>query len=186
MTANLFQLPPEIILHPVLQAFPCRDRQIRSLATLLYPSAAPVRTLTIHGVESTGKTAITTSLLASLSSHLPTLRHAIVNAVQCITARHLFEAIVASVAQAIDWPEDDLCRRCETLSALSVELSKLLKYPVREDGWRFVLVVDGIDRARDAPYTLLPGLARLSEIVSFEKVLYSLHIANNTRYPASR
>jgi len=31
---------------------------------------------------------------------------------------------------------------------------------------KFVLVFDGIDKQRDAPHTLIPALARLSEIVS--------------------
>jgi len=50
----------------------------------------------------------------------------------------------------------------------------MLKYPSRPDGFRFVLVFDGIDRQREAPGTLLPGLARLSEIVSLLSLLSSL------------
>lgn len=34
--ASLFNLPDEAILAPLLQTFPCRERQIRSLATLLH------------------------------------------------------------------------------------------------------------------------------------------------------
>jgi origin recognition complex subunit 5 len=41
----------------------------------------------------------------------------------------------------------------------------MLKYTPRPDGFRFVLVFDAVDRQRDAPHTLLPALARLSEIV---------------------
>lgn len=92
------------------------------------------------------------------------LSYAIVNAAQCITGRHLFERIVASVADALKW--EDVPRRCETLAQLNVELVKMLRYPMREPGWRFVLVLDAIDRQRDAPPTLMPALARLSEIVS--------------------
>lgn len=43
MTYSLFQLPDELILAPVLQTFPCRERQIRSLATLLHVRLAPTR-----------------------------------------------------------------------------------------------------------------------------------------------
>ena len=86
------------------------------------------------------------------------------NAVQCITGRHLFERIIGSVADALAW--EDVPRRCETLAQLTVELVKMLNYPEREPGWRFALVLDGVDRQRDAPLTLLPALARLSEIVS--------------------
>ncbi|KAG9251762.1 origin recognition complex subunit Orc5 [Emericellopsis atlantica] len=165
MAASLFQLPDELLLAPVLQTYPCRDHQIHTLATLLYPSAAPCRTLTIHGVESTGKSAITASLLASLARPTPNLRYAFVNASQCITARHLFESIVMSIAEALDWPQEDTAIRCETLAQLDVELVRMLKYPKREDNFRFVLVLDAIDRARDAPSSMLPGLARLSEII---------------------
>lgn len=47
MAASLFQLPDELILSPVLQAFPCRERQIRSLATLLHVGRPPPRTRTL-------------------------------------------------------------------------------------------------------------------------------------------
>jgi origin recognition complex subunit 5 len=73
--------------------------------------------------------------------------------------------------------------RCETLSQLTVELSKILKYTPRPDGFRFVLVFDGIDRQRDAPHTLLPALARLSEIVGKQSVHVTLHILISPRFP---
>jgi origin recognition complex subunit 5 len=92
------------------------------------------------------------------------LRYAVVNSAESITARHLYESVVGKVADALEWKGAP--SRCETLSQLNVELSKMLKYTPRPDGFRFVLVFDGIDRQRDAPHTLLPALARLSEIVS--------------------
>ncbi|CAM1509381.1 Fc.00g031200.m01.CDS01 [Cosmosporella sp. VM-42] len=165
--ASLFKLPDEIILTPILRTFPCRERQVRSLATLLHPEAAPCRNLVVHGTTATGKSAIIENLLQSLSSNLisefPGLNYAIVNALQCITGRHLFERIIGSVADALQW--EDVPRRCETLAQLTVELVKMLKYPDRDPRWRFVLVLDAVDRQRDAPPTLLPALARLSEII---------------------
>lgn len=56
-------------------------------------------------------------------------------------------------------------RRCETLSQLTVEMSKLMAR-WKGEGKRFALVLDGADRQRDAPPTLVPALARLAEIVS--------------------
>lgn len=41
----------------------------------------------------------------------------------------------------------------------------MLKYEDRGEDFRFVLVLDGLDKARDAPPTLVPAMARLSEIV---------------------
>lgn len=150
----------------------------------LQPDAAPCRNLVLHGTEATGKSSITERLLVRITENIATepqsggFKYAVVNAAQCITGRHLFERIVASVADALelDGPADQpdsssvaLPRRqsrCETLAQLSVTLGTMLKEPTRDPRWRFVLVLDAIDRQRDAPQTLLPALARLSETVS--------------------
>ncbi|KAL1838894.1 hypothetical protein VTJ49DRAFT_2085 [Mycothermus thermophilus] len=169
MIASLFQLPDELIISTLAQAFPCREAQIRALATLLcQPTAAPCRNLVVYGTEATGKTAITSALLARLAdqdndNEPPNLRYAIVSSPECITARHLYETVVAKVAVALEWTDSP--SRCESLSQLHVELCKMLKYPSRPPGFRFVLVLDAIDRQREAPHTLLPALARLSEII---------------------
>ena len=124
----------------------------------------------LYGTEATGKSAIATALLEKLASggpedndDAPALKYAVVNSVECVTSRHLFESVVAKATAALQWDHPPI--RCETVSQLTVELSKMLKYTVRPDGFRFVLVFDGIDRQREAPPTLLPALARLSEIV---------------------
>ncbi|KAK4455617.1 origin recognition complex subunit 5 C-terminus-domain-containing protein [Podospora aff. communis PSN243] len=168
MSNSLFQLPDELLFSTLSQTFPCRDAQIRALATLLHPTAAPSQNLVIYGTEATGKSAITSALLAKLGSEELSddeagLKYAIVNSIECITSRHLFESVVAKVATALKW--DHPPSKCESLSQLTVGLSKMLKYTPRPDGLRFVLVFDGIDRQREAPPTLLPALARLSEII---------------------
>lgn len=190
MTNSFFQLPDELVINALTQSFPCREAQIRALATLVHvnthtsidksaeanrkqPAAAPCRNLVLYGTESTGKSAITSALLDRLASHEqeedededePRLRYAIVNSVECITSRHLFESVVGKVASSLQWGHPPA--RCEAISQLTVELSKMLKYAPRPDNFRFVLVLDSIDRQREAPPTLLPALARLSEIAS--------------------
>ncbi|KAK3683697.1 origin recognition complex subunit 5 C-terminus-domain-containing protein [Podospora appendiculata] len=165
---SLFQLPDELVITALAQAFPSREPQIRALATLVHPSAAPCRNLVLYGTESTGKSSITAALLAALESDIddngpPGLKFAIVNCVEYITGRHLFETVVGKVASALRW--DGAPLKCETVSQLTVALSKMLKYTPRPDNFRFVLVFDGIDRQREAPPNLLPALARLSEII---------------------
>ncbi|KAK6955611.1 hypothetical protein Daesc_003253 [Daldinia eschscholtzii] len=169
--ASIFELPDDL-LAALIESFPCRDAQIRALATLLYPRAAPCRNLIIHGTEATGKSAVTSRLLEALSSptatsdDAPLLNYAIVKSVECVTARHLYERVVGQVADALQWEGRGTIGRCETVAALTVELTKMLKYDQpRERDSRFVLVFDGIDRQREAPPTLLPALARLSEII---------------------
>ncbi|KAK3997104.1 putative origin recognition complex subunit orc5 protein [Cladorrhinum sp. PSN332] len=181
-SSTLFQLPDELLSTFLSQTFPCRDSQIRVLATLLDPNAAPCRNLVLYGTEATGKSAITAALLAQLeetandTNNTNTdddddddellLKHAIINSTECITARHLYESVVGKVSEAIQWPSAPT--KCETVSQLVVELSKMLKYDTsttRPSNFRFVLVFDGIDRQREAPHTLLSALARLSEII---------------------
>ncbi|KAI8960865.1 origin recognition complex subunit 5 C-terminus-domain-containing protein [Daldinia sp. FL1419] len=164
--ASIFELPEEL-LAALIESFPCRDAQIRALATLLYPRAAPCRNLIIHGTESTGKSAVTARLLEALSSgDAPLLNYAVVKSVECVTARHLYERIVGQVANSLQWEGRGTIGRCETVAALTVELTKMLKYDQPQDREsRFVLVFDGIDRQREAPPALLPALARLSEII---------------------
>ncbi|KAI1343714.1 origin recognition complex subunit Orc5 [Xylariaceae sp. FL0016] len=174
--AKLFELPEEI-LATLSKTYLGREPQIRALATLVYPRAAPCPNLILHGTEATGKSVVTRSLLAALQQEQKQkqdqesnpkaspyeLNYAIVKSAECVTARHLFERTVGLVADSLSY--DGGLRRCETLAALTVELTRMLKYVERDAGWRFVLVFDGIDRQREAPPTLLPALARLSEII---------------------
>lgn len=164
----LFKLPDEEIFSPLFQSFPCRETQIRTLVTLLYPLAAPCRNIVVYGVEATGKSSVTSAVLEALSSLesanaiAPAISYASINSVECVTARHLFEKTVEKVRNTIG--ENGKQKRCESLAQLVVELGRLLN-TVQRPSWRFVLVFDAIDRQRDAPHTLLPALARLSEIV---------------------
>lgn len=117
--------------------------------------------LVAHGLTATGKSSLIKAFL--LHSGIP---FAIVRSQECITGRHLLERMVAASLDAVD--EFDGTRidrrpfaRTENISALAVNLGRLL------DGrGKFILVLDGIDKQREPPPTLLPALARLGEIVS--------------------
>ncbi|KAG5952222.1 hypothetical protein E4U53_001368, partial [Claviceps sorghi] len=195
---SLFRLPDDELLAPLLTSFPGREHQIRSLAALVHPDAASCRNIVLHGTEATGKSSITEHLLVRLGQSMKKtasetdpegetetetrnggggLLHVVVNAAQCITARHLFERIVGAVADVLDQderagpgrgeaaPRRHRHRRCESLAQLSVALSTMLEEAAAGSArWRFVLVLDAVDRQREAPPTLVPGLARLSEI----------------------
>jgi origin recognition complex subunit 5 len=56
--------------------------------------------------------------------------------------------------------------RCEHVSTLSVLLAECLASSAGKKTEKFVLVLDEIDRQREAPQTLLAALARLGEVVS--------------------
>ncbi|KAI1109222.1 origin recognition complex subunit Orc5 [Nemania sp. NC0429] len=166
MASTFFELPSDL-LASLMTTFPCRDAQINALTTLIHPRIAPCRNIVVHGTEATGKTAIVSELLRTLRDDEPShLHYAIVKSAECVTARHLFERTAGLVGDAL--PSPSAPGRCENLAALTAELSKMLKHVEEAEGDarpRFVLAFDGIDRQRDAPPTLLPALARLSEII---------------------
>jgi origin recognition complex subunit 5 len=91
-----------------------------------------------------------------------------IRSAECITARHLFEQTVGTVAKAVGWTK--AVGRCENLPQLVVELSKCMgewtESGDEDTKRRLVLVFDGIDHQREMTATLLPALARLGEIVS--------------------
>ncbi|KAI1159553.1 origin recognition complex subunit 5 C-terminus-domain-containing protein [Nemania serpens] len=178
MASTIFDLPDDL-LASLTTTFPCRDAQINALTTLVHPRIAPCRNIVVHGAEATGKSAIIGELLRTLRDHSPSdLDYAIVKSAECVTARHLFERTVGLVGDVLrNRPAPG---RCETLAALTAELSKMLKYVEGDVRPRFVLAFDGIDRQRDAPPTLLPALARLSEIVRQKTPFVSPPIPNLT------
>ncbi|RYC60688.1 hypothetical protein CHU98_g5517 [Xylaria longipes] len=160
---SIFKLPDDL-LASLITSFPCRDAQINALTTLFHPRIAPCRNVVVHGTEATGKSAIISELLQTLRNDSPSgLNYVVVKSAECVTARHLFERTVGLVGDTLQ--NGSTSARCETLAALTAELTKLLQYVERDTQPRFVLVFDGIDRQRDAPPTLLPALARLSEII---------------------
>ncbi|UKZ71603.1 uncharacterized protein TrAtP1_012558 [Trichoderma atroviride] len=120
---------------------PCK----RVLHTELDTDAAPCRNLVIHGSEATGKSSVTTQLLARLaqddstdnsaaSSRAPALVYAIVDVARCISARHFFEGIMVAVTNALSaWDgtedSDNSPQRCETLAQLAASLSSIFDQP---------------------------------------------------------
>lgn len=178
MASLVFQLPDETILAPLLRQFPGREGQIRSLASLLHTDAAPCRNLVIHGSEATGKSSVTKQLVEQLShnneastNQSPALIHATVNVARCISARHFFESIIAAVTNAVRaWngnrDGEAESQRCETLAQLAASLGAIFNEPQLSDGLtHFILVLDGMDKQRDPPPTLMPALARLCETI---------------------
>ncbi|KAI9836193.1 MAG: hypothetical protein M1819_001530 [Sarea resinae] len=154
------QLPDELLLASLDRQYPCRELQIRQVASLLSPSYPSPSTIVLYGLEATGKSAITSSIIQAYNTTSVTIK-----CLECITGRHLLEKTLASCVEAIEADTGKTVDResygkCENISALAVHLQHLL-----EDRGKFILVLDGIDRQREAPPTLLPALARLGETI---------------------
>lgn len=162
----------------------CNSLQSFNIANVSQIRGAGSRNLVVHGLEATGKSAITKALLEELSNpsangttnstkHIENLRFAIVKSAECISGRHLLEQTVGAVAKSVEW--NDNVGRCENLAQLAVELERLVGSWTGSGGEgearKFVLVFDGIDRQRDAPPTLLQALGRLGEVVRSNSVL---------------
>lgn len=92
-----------------------------------------------------------------------------VRSTECITGRHLLTKILWNALEALG-QKDEWERfgkgRCENISGLAVLLEECLAARPVENRSKFVLVLDEIDRQREAPPTLLSALARLGDIVS--------------------
>ncbi|KAK4550866.1 hypothetical protein LTR36_000446 [Oleoguttula mirabilis] len=155
---GLSQLPDELLL-TLTDAWPCREQQLRPLSALLHPTRPSPSTIVAYGPHATGKSSIVNAYLEAEG-----LKHAIIPCRECVTGRHLLERTVAAVHSATQADVSDETNgytgRCENISALAVHLQRLLG---KQD--KFILVLDGIDRQREASPTLLPALARLGEMI---------------------
>lgn len=118
----------------------------------------------MHGVSATCKTTIIRGVLSKLE-----VPHVFVRSSECITARHLLTKILWNTLEALgqkdEWEKYGK-GRCEHVSTLAVLLEECLAARAEGQRGKFVLVLDEIDRQREAPQTLLSALARLGEIVS--------------------
>ncbi|KAL4915774.1 hypothetical protein BDW62DRAFT_212470 [Aspergillus aurantiobrunneus] len=120
-------------------------------------------TIVVHGISATCKSTIVSNVLALLE-----VPHAIVRSPECITGRHLLTKILWAILNALG-RKDEWERfgkgRCEHVSSLVVLLGECLASNPEKAVQKFVLVLDGIDKQREAPPTLLSALARLGEVI---------------------
>ncbi|OQE28862.1 hypothetical protein PENSTE_c003G00597 [Penicillium steckii] len=143
--------------------WPCREVQARQLAALFNPHLPSPSTLVVHGISATCKSTIIRGVLSTLE-----VPHAVVRSSECITGRHLLTKILWNTLEALgqkdEWEKFGK-GRCEHVSTLAVLLDECLAARAPEKRGKFVLVLDEIDRQREASPTLLSALARLGDII---------------------
>jgi origin recognition complex subunit 5 len=119
----------------------------------------------VHGIAATCKSTIVRAVLSALE-----VPHAIVRSPECITGRHLLTKILWATLEALgkqgEWEKFGK-GRCEHVSMLAVLLAECLGVTSGKPVSKFILVLDGIDKQREAPHTLLSALSRLGEVVRF-------------------
>ncbi|EAW08455.1 origin of replication complex subunit 5 family protein [Aspergillus clavatus NRRL 1] len=150
-------------LYSISQQWPCREVQTRQLACLLGRGTPGPSTVVVHGISATCKSTIVRAVLSALD-----VPHAIVRSTECITGRHLLTKILWAMLEALglkdEWEKFGK-GRCEHISTLAVLLAECLASDAGRKKDKFVLVLDGIDKQREAPQTLLSALARLGELI---------------------
>ncbi|KAI9372007.1 hypothetical protein BJX61DRAFT_534343 [Aspergillus egyptiacus] len=129
-------------------------------------------TIVVHGISATCKSTIVGNVLSALQ-----VPHAVVRSPECITGRHLLTKILWGMLDALG-RRDEWERfgkgRCEHVSSLAVLLGECLASQPEKEVEKFVLVLDGVDKQREAPPTLLSALARLGEVIPSLSVILIL------------
>ena len=160
-------MPQQESVLSLIDAIPCREIQIRQLATIFcQPSFVSPSTTIVYGVESTGKSLTVSSVLESCCN----IRHALVHSADWMDTGELLEAIIVGVTNisienglkaSMDPVKIHERIRWDDLTSFYNKIRLLL-----EGKGHTILVLDGIDRQREAWQTLLPAMSRLGEIVS--------------------
>ena len=171
---------PDGVLRNLVDQFPGRDFQIRTLLTLLGHSCSSPSAV-LSGPEAVGKSSILGAVLRALD-----ISHAIVDSRECVTGRQCLERALSVALANVEVASEDEASwqniRCDSIISLQRHLERLLR-----GKRRLVLIFDGADRQREAPTTLLPALARFGELV-FSSLTTSSSIANHvsSRSPICR
>ncbi|KAI5787186.1 origin recognition complex subunit 5 C-terminus-domain-containing protein [Geopyxis carbonaria] len=154
------------LLDDIGNEYPCRKVQLKQLATLIGDDSIPSpQAFVVHGLEATGKTTVLRKFLNATDSSFTW-----VPCNECITVRHLTERIAATVSEALSNVENH--PRCENISVLAVYLQRILDI----SGTKHFLVLDRIDRQRDAPATLLASLRRIGEMIPNLTVIFVVSV----------
>ncbi|KAH8691131.1 hypothetical protein BGW36DRAFT_400483 [Talaromyces proteolyticus] len=134
--------------------------------------------LVLHGISATCKSTITRAVLEALN-----VPHTVVRCAECITGRHLLTKILLETLRVLDLG-DEWERfgkgKCEYVSTLVVLLTDAFSSSKGKGVDKFILVLDGIDKQRDASQMLLAALARLGEVIP---VLTVILVLNTTPRP---
>ncbi|KAF8445423.1 origin recognition complex subunit 5 C-terminus-domain-containing protein [Terfezia claveryi] len=149
----------EALIISIDSRYPCRTLQLRQLSALLDPDLPSPPSIILYGLEATGKSLLTKALLDGSET-----TYSWVACHECITARHLTERIASQVKDAVREKEDVQLEK-DVLDSGNpgqggdgdggdIDVEK-----------KHVLVLDRIDRQREATPISLAGLARLGEII---------------------
>jgi origin recognition complex subunit 5 len=129
-------------------ALPCRSSQIGQLHNLFGHKGEPFPdSVYISGGPSVGKSAVVKTVLGELG-----VRHAVINLVECYTARILFEAILNKLCGLEDAKCDNMMDFVDNLQRNRTEIAGS------------VLIIDKAEKLRTMDFNLFPGFLKLREL----------------------
>ncbi len=150
-------LPPEL-LDLIQQKCPCRETQIRQLATYYNNTFPSPPILVAYGFEQSSRRDVIYNVLQARE-----IDHAVVKSKECLSQRHLLSKIFAASITALGLAgQVEQFEKTDSINALLGNLRKLFE---RLDGRKLVVVIEDVDDLRQSGPTLLPALARLGDLV---------------------
>ncbi|XP_031848421.1 origin recognition complex subunit 5 [Nomia melanderi] len=136
----------------------CRNNIIKQLYSLIgYPDEPMPYSIFISGHVATGKSLIVESMLSFLKYNA-----SIVNCIEHINVKHIFDYILSDLFSAANKFEVNtkLQRRCDNIVDFTISLREISMNDTRP----IVLVFDKAEKLRDVDSNLLPALLRLKEL----------------------
>ncbi|KIW46082.1 uncharacterized protein PV06_01773 [Exophiala oligosperma] len=150
-------LPP-YILASILRRCPCRESQISQLA-IYYNNISPSPPILVaNGLENTSKTEIILNILEKAN-----VQHALIRGRECLTQRHLLSKIFAACIAGLE--QESHLEQYDRVDSINALLGNLRRLSERDRERKFVVVIEAIDKLKQAGPTLLPALARLGDQV---------------------
>ncbi|KAJ9617023.1 hypothetical protein H2200_000744 [Cladophialophora chaetospira] len=150
-------LPPEL-LDLIQQKCPCRDTQIRQLATYYNNTFPSPPILVAYGLEQSSKRQVINSVLQARE-----IAHTIIKSKECLSQRHLLSKIfAASITTLGHGGQIEQYEKTDNINSLLGNLRKLFE---RLERVKFVVILEDADELRQPGPTLLPALARLGDLI---------------------
>ncbi|KAL6243524.1 hypothetical protein RBB50_009517 [Rhinocladiella similis] len=164
-------LPPEI-LASILRSCPCRESQILQLSTYYNNISPSPPILVVNGLENTSKTEVILNVLEEAN-----VRHALIRSRECLTQRHLLSKIFASCISGFE--QESHLEQYDRVDSINALLGNLRRLSERDVQRKLVVVIEAIDKLKQAGPTLLPALARLGDQVP----RFSILLTSNSPKP---
>lgn len=152
------------VLLTLNKEFPCRTKQIELLYNVFDQSAAPVpSSIFVYGDAATGKTSVVKRLLS-----LTAASYAVVNCIECYTARLLLEQILDGLF-GYKYSKEAGAEKCDSLM-MFVHQIRIAAKKGAFDNRHCIIVLDGCEYLSELGEHYLKGFSCLQELSSLRNL----------------